>query len=383
VPWYHWLGAWPEDDRWREVGRSFYQWLAQNEMHFRNKRSIADLAVLYPQSTIAFYKSGKAPGNWRGSERYRTTEYLEGLYYALLEGRFLFEFVHQGDLGPETLGKYRALLIPNAAYLRHEECDAIRQYAAAGGAVLATFETSRYNEWGEARRDFALGELFGASAGGDVLGPMGNSYMRIERPHPILSGFEGTSLLPGPENRVPVRTTVAMPLVLSVVPHYPWYPPEMVYPRAPHTDEPAAIFRQIGDSRVVYFPGDIARTFWRSGSADLSQLIQNAVRWTRGGARPPVSVAGQGMMELFAWETEPGYALHILNYTNPNMTRCYARRFYEIGPLEVEFEVAPGQKIASARALRAGRTLPFKQEDRTVRFEVPSILDYEVIALAS
>ena len=34
------------------------------------------------------------------------------------------------------------------------------------------------------------------------------------------------------------------------------------------------------------------------------------------------------MVELIVWETEAGYALHLLNYTNPNMTRGFVRRFY-------------------------------------------------------
>jgi len=103
VPWFHWLGGSPEDTRWREVGRSFFNWLAANEAHFRNKRSIADVAVLYPQNTIAFYKSGSGPGSWRGGDRAQTSDYLQGLYYALLEGRFVFDFVHQEDPAPEQL----------------------------------------------------------------------------------------------------------------------------------------------------------------------------------------------------------------------------------------------------------------------------------------
>ena len=87
------------------------------------------------------------------------------------------------------------------------------------------------------------------------------------------------------------------------------------------------------------------------------------------------------MTELFAWETAPGYALHILNYNNPNMTRGFVRRFYAIGPQKVEFEVAAGKKITGVRALRAGSDLPFTQRDRTVRFEVPTVVDYEVAAL--
>ena len=381
APWFHWLGGSPEDNRWRDVGRSFYQWLAANEPHFRNRSSIAGLAVLYPQSTMAFYRSGSGAGSWRGGERAQTTDYLNGLHYALLEGRFVFDFVHQENLNPETLRKYRALLLPNAAYLRDEECEAIRRYVAAGGSLLATYETSRYNEWGDPRQDFALRDVFGASAAGDPIGPVGNSYMRVEQPHPILAGLEGTAFLPGPESRVPVRPSSAEPLILSVVPHYPAYPPEMVYPRTPRTDEPAAIFRETGNSRVAYFPGDIDRTFWRSGDTDLSRLIQNSVRWVLGEAPQPVRVEGEGMVEIFAWETEPGYALHILNYTNPNMTRGYIRRFYPIGPERVQFDLPEGRKIANVRALRAGSTLEFTQNANTVRFQVPTVVDYEVVAL--
>ncbi len=376
VPWFHWLGGSPEDTRWREVGRSFYQWLAAHEPHFRNRRSMADLAVLYPQSTIAFYKRGGKAAH------VDPTDYLQGLYYALLEGRFIFDFVHQEDLAPDTLRRYRALLIPNAAYLRDSECEAIRQYAAAGGSVLATFETSRYNEWGDPRPDFALADLFGASVTAGALGPLSNSYMRLERPHPVTRGFEGTTVLPGAEYRVPVRGLEPSPAALTVVPRYPWYPPEMVYPRTPRTNEPAALFHERGSSRVAYFPGDIDRTAWRSGNTDLSQLLQNAVRWLLAGRRQSASVTGEGMVELFAWETDPGYALHILNYTNPNMTRGFVRRSYEIGAQRVEFDVAEGRKVSSVRALRAGQSLAFHQIDRTVYFEVPVVRDYEVIALS-
>ena len=35
------------------------------------------------------------------------------------------------------------------------------------------------------------------------------------------------------------------------------------------------------------------------------------------------------MVEMFAWETEPGFALHLLNYTNPNMTRPFVTDVYK------------------------------------------------------
>src|SRR5205814_1794627 len=106
-----------------------------------------------------------------------------------------------------------------------------------------------------------------------------------------------------------------------------------------------------------------------------------APRLRRRGDAPLVTLDGDGIVELFAWETEPGFALHILNYTNPNMTRGFFRRFYPIGRQRAAFTVPRGRKIGAARALRAGRALPFTQSGEVVRFDVPSVTDYEVIAL--
>jgi Hypothetical glycosyl hydrolase 6/Beta-galactosidase trimerisation domain len=390
VPWYHWLGASPEDTRWRETGRQFFQWLADHEAHFRNRESVADVGVLYPQQTIAFYRSGSGPRAWRGAERAQTAEYLQGLYYTMLEARVPFDFVHQDDLGAETLRKYKTLLLPNAAYLSDAQCQQIRAYVAGGGSLVATFETSLYNEWGDPRSEFALADLFGVSVAGEAIGPIANSYMRIEQRMPVTAGFEGTALLPGPENRRPVRAGAsgsAGGVVLSVVPGYPAFPPEMVVPRASGMKELAAMFREGGaggangkPGRVAYFAGDIDRTCWRSSNTDLSRLLQNAIAWTRGDAPPLARIDGHGVVEMFLWRTEPGYALHLVNYTNPHMMRGWAREFFPIGPLRVD--LAPlATPITSARALRAGRDLAVSTRAGRLQFEIPTVVDYEVIAL--
>ncbi len=380
VPWYHWLGGSPQDNRWREPGRLFFDWLAQNEPHFRNRRSLSKIAVLYPQSTIAFYRSEGKHDRRLNNMVIDPVEYIEGLYYALLEGRFLFDFIHQENLTPERLRPYDVLLLPNAAYLRDSECQAIREYVASGGSIFASFETSRYDEWGTEREDFGLADLFGVHVAGDVIGPFQNSYIHMDRPHPILEGFGETRILPGPEFRVSVGHIEPGTLDLSVIPYYPVFPPEMVYPRKPRTQEPAAVFRELGNSRVVYLPGDVCRTAWRSGSPDLIQLISNSVEWLMRQNAAPVKVTGKGLMEIFAWETEPGFALHILNYTNPNATRPFIREFYPIGPLRVQFAPPAGKKVSRVRTLRAGRDLPFEQRERGVQIEVPAVRDYEVIA---
>src|SRR5215471_6606177 len=41
VPWYHWLGGAPEDQRFRTAGREFFEWAAAHEPHFVNRKPVA------------------------------------------------------------------------------------------------------------------------------------------------------------------------------------------------------------------------------------------------------------------------------------------------------------------------------------------------------
>jgi len=374
VPWYHFIGAEDglgEDRRWQEPGHKYFNWLARHERHFFNKRPIANLGVVMGQRTHLFYKPPPSAGSIQ--------QYMDGMYYALLEGRFLFDFLHEDDLGAETLKKYKGLILPNIALLSDEQCRQLQAYVEAGGSLLATFETSMYTERNERRNEFGLAEVFGIQKAGDVIGTNGNAfYARIERKHPILDGFHDTNWIPGAEFRIPVKP-VGEP-VLSVVPGYVAYPPELSYPTRPHTNEPAVVVRERGASRLVYFPGDIERSMWRSGHTDLSHLLQNTVRWLLAGDTP-ISIEGPGVIESFAWETEAGFALHVLNYTNPAMHRGWIREFFPIGPQKVRMRLPTGQRVKRIELLRAEGDVPFHLTNGFIEFTIPKVVDYEVAAL--
>ncbi|MEO7145971.1 MAG: alpha-amylase family protein [Bryobacteraceae bacterium] len=373
VPWYHFVGAEGGlglDRRWQQPGREYFTWLARHEKHFFNKRTIANLGVVMGQRTNLFYTP---PGG--GS----VAQYMDGLYYALLEGRFLFDFVHEDDLGAENLKKYKALILPNTVLLSDEQCRQLHAYTEAGGSLLATFETSMRNEQNVPRPDFGLAQTFGIHRAGGVQGPNGNSfYARIERQHPVLAGFTDTEWLPGAEHRLPIAP-VEDP-VLTVVPPYTAYPPELSYPRQPKTHEPALVLRENGNSRLVYFCGDIARTLWLSGSVDLSRLLQNSIHWMLRGD-VPVTVKGEGLIEAFAWETEAGHAVHLLNYTNPNLHRGWVRRYYPIGAQTVRLKLPPSAHVSRVDLLRAESRIPFRHDNGVLEFTVPRLVDYEVAAI--
>lgn len=383
VPWYHFIGAQNglgEDRRWLEPGRKYFNWIARHDPHFANKRPIANLGVVMGQRTHLFYKAPGSGGTRGGESDGNVQQYMDGLYYALLEGRFLFDFVHEDDLGAEHLKKYSALILPNIALLSDQQCRQLREYADAGGSLLATFETSLYNERNERRPDFGLADVFGIQKAGEIKGTNGNAYYaRIEKKHPVLDGFVNTNWIPGAQYRVPLKP-VTDP-VLTVVPGYVSYPPELSYPPNPHTDEPAVVLREKGQSRLVFFPGDIERTMWRAGNTDLSRLLQNSVRWILRDA--PVTVEGEGVIESFAWETSAGFALHVLNYTNPAMHRGWIRSFFPIGEQKVRMKLPAGRKVTRVELLRAESDIPFHFTNGVIEFTIPKVLDYEVAAMYS
>jgi hypothetical protein len=56
-------------------------------------------------------------------------------------------------------------------------------------------------------------------------------------------------------------------------------------------------------------------------------------------------------------------------------------QLYPVGPLQAYVQVPRNRKISSVRALRGGKNLPFRNTEGTVSFEIPSVADYEVVAL--
>ena len=375
VPYHHIIGGengLGEDRRWLEPAHQYFTWMAKHDSHFVNKRSIANVGVVMGQRTHLFYTPP------RGA---LMRQYMDGMYYALLEGRFLFDFVHEEKLAPEDLKKYSALLLPNTALLSDLQCRQLRAYVDGGGSLLATFETSLYTERNERRADFGLADVFGIRKAGDTVGTNGNAYLaRIEKRHDILNGFAGTNWIPGAENRVPVAPVEGP--ILTVVPGFVAYPPELSYPLQSHTDEPAVVVREKGKSRLAYFPGDIERTMWQSGHTDLARLLQNSIRWVAG-SNPPVTIEGEGVIETFAWETEAGFAVHVLNYTNPAMHRGWIRNFYAIGAQKVRMTLPAGRRVTRVELLRAGMDIPFRIAGGAIQFTIPKVLDYEVAAMHS
>lgn len=365
-PWITKFNAKPLDMRWMRPVEELFAWHARHERYFRNEANLARAAIVYSQQTALRVAAD-------------ADEFIRGACHALVEARIPFEMAHDGLLDAERLRGLRALILPNIAALSDEQCAQLRAFVETGGGLVATHETSLYDERGRRRADFGLAGLFGCSWAGRTIPRQQNAYIDIrDREHPLLEGLRGAGRFIHGVRRVEIEPHSRELPPLTTMPSYPDLPMEEVYVRQPPTRIPAVVCRTFGKGRVVYFPWDIDRTFWEVLCPDHGRLLANAVRWALN-EEPLLEVEGPGLVDVAVWRQASSTTVHLVNLTNP-----YAMK----GPIREHISV-PGQRLRlrlprrprRARWLWTDREAAFRYESGRLEAQTPPIAVYEVLAL--
>lgn len=151
--------------------------------------------------------------------------------------------------------------------------------------------------------------------------------------------------------------------------------------REPTTDIPAIVVNaRPGRGRVVYLPADYDRRFARDNLPDYGNLLANAVRWA---ARDdlPLRVEGPGLIDCHLYRQEGRVILHLLNLTNAGTWRAPVDELIAVGPLRVSVRLPEGMRGRRLQRLVAGGEVALATEAGWSRFELPSILDHEVLVI--
>ena len=374
-PWFSKFSGVLHDERWLKAVDEIYQWHYRADKYLRNVAPLARVAMVYSQQTGWFYVNERMP----------LEDHALGWYQALIEARIPFEMVHDRLLDAEHLAQFKTLILPNIAALSYQQCERLRAFVKRGGSIVATYETSLYDEWGMKRTDFGLGDLFGCSFKGKVEGPMQNSYLRLEHEaapgHPMLKGLEDAPRIINGVWRLEVEPREQFANTpLTLIPSYPDLPMEKVYPRVVKTDKSQLFLREYGAGRVVYFPWDIDRTFWEVLSVDHLKLLRNAVEWATN-EEPAVTVTGPGVLDVTVWRQKDSMTVHLVNLTNPMMMKGPLRELISIGPQTVRVRLPEGRQPRKVRLLAAGEAPLTEVSRQYLSVKVASILDHEVVAI--
>jgi len=371
-PWITKFNAKPFDRRWMPVVSDLYNWHARAEPYLRNEANLARVGIVVSNRTGAYLGGAEHRLALEGHRR--------GYYQALLESRVPFDAIDDAYLEPDRLGRYRLLILPNAAVLSDRQCAQIRAYVLAGGAIVATHETSLYDERGSRRGDFALADLFGCHVAGDVETRVQNSYLTLRHPHPSLAGMRDVQRTIAAVKHVPVRADGVSDVPLTLVPSYPDLPMERVFTDRTSSDVPMAFCRTVGKGRVVYLPMDLDRSFDELQHGDHLALLSGMAAWAAD-VRHPLEIEGPGLVDVAYWRQKKSVAAHIINLNNAMTMRGSFRDPLPVGPYRLSLALPDGVLPKAVHLLESGKTVAGRMIDGRLVVEVPQVRYHEVVAV--
>jgi hypothetical protein len=397
-PWWHHVGAYAEDRRMYRTAEPVMKWHKANEAYLVNRKPLGSVGLVWSQRNTDFYGRDNAAD--------LVDAPYDGFAQALIRARIPYLPIHVDDIAGES-GGLSVLVMPNVAAMSDEQCAAIRRFVARGGSLIATGDSSLYDEWGDPRTDFALADLLRvhvkakpvwqrASATtvhtylrlhpelrGNVDGPRtGKEPVIAGHRHAVLAGLEETDLIPFGGILQPLEVDAGAIVPLTFVPPFPMLPPETAWMRVPDTTIPGLVVSESpAGSRVVYLAADLDRRYMRDLLPDYANLLANIVRWAN--REPiPIRVQGAGLIDCHLYRQEDRFILHLVNLTSTGTWRAPIDELISIGPIRVAIQLPAGMRPRHARLSVSAGTLPMKINQGWAEFSVPSILDHEMIVIS-
>jgi len=403
-PWWHMISAYHEDRRMYHTAEPILKWHKQHEEILINREPIATVGMVWSQQNMDFFGRDNA---------HELVELpWQGMSQALVEARIPFLPVHADHIDRDAK-KFSVLVLPNLGLMTQQQLASVRQFVQEGGSVIATGSTSLYNEWGEKRNDYALGDLFGAhvnkSSNSDdqtqipkLAGDAYHTYLRLtpelrrqmdgphkadepmihDSRHEILNGFEETDILPYGGLLDSLNVDANAQVLATFIPQFPLYPPEKAWMREPKTNIPGIIINtRANGSRIVFLPADIDKQFARMNLPDHAQLLGNTIRWA---AKDSIhlKVDGTGLVDCHLYQQNNKLVLHLINLTNAATWRQPIHELISVGPFNVRIKLPSGIPGKKLRSLVSTQAINANVSSGWCAFQIKSIRDHEVVVIS-
>jgi hypothetical protein len=284
-----------------EASRAATREIARRKPWLIRTETLPWAALLVSEQTRQFYAYGQIMD--------RFLSHALGVFRVACEEHLAVQLINDWDITPETLARYRVLILPNAACLSDEQVKTIRDFVAAGGGLVATCETSMFDEIGRPRADFALGDLFGVTYEGRIkasgVRPTLDANFEIVVDEKYWSQRTEWAVLRWewvPEFTEDARLrllTPAMsatfkgPVVKISKPRPPMRKAMFMFPEAGAETPPCAAMGEFGKGRVFYFALGMDAANFSYGFPYERILLARAIEWA---AREPFAIRVEAPM---------------------------------------------------------------------------------------
>lgn len=298
----------PEAFGWpgmRDSTMDVFEATAKRERWLTRTKQLPWAAMLVSEQTRQFYAYKDI------AERH--LPHLFGVFRAAMEEHLALNLINDWDVTPETLSPYRVLILPNSAALSNEQVEAIRAYVLNGGGLVATCETSLFDELGRPRHDFALSDVFGVSYQGRPRAPearpeldanfaitVNEEYWRQRTGVATMTWSEGSSAEivkdPRLNDLVPLRrVTFKGPQVKVSAPKDPAEVLMQMQPEGSTSPLPGVIVREYGKGRVVYMAAGMDAGYYSYWYPYERRVLARAIEWA---AKEPFPIRVEAPMSV-------------------------------------------------------------------------------------
>ena len=356
--------------------RRMMQFHKANERWYDGAESAAETLLVSPtQSQDAYGDEFGA----KGQASFR------GAYRALVETHIPFDVLPDSCLaeaeGDGRLGRYRAVVLPNAAALSDEQCALLDGYVERGGGLVATFETATHDATGQPRAGGVLGlASLGAArvlARRDGFKELRGSYLRVTR-REDLADLPDTDLIPVDRAFLYVEERDGAEPSFTFVGPGRYGPPEKCWwDGEMETGHPGLLWRTHGRGKTAYFPWPVDALFHGHSLMECRSLLGHAVRTVAGDGQVETDLPPQVEVTLATQSSSGAALLHLVNGSG-HQDRSYFEpsQFFERSvAVRCERQV---KRVASAAL---GQELRFEQSGGRVRFTLPrlDLLDLVIV----
>jgi hypothetical protein len=336
--------------------------------------SAADIALVWSPHTADYYGAVMPTIDFlvdkpKTEASRNFTDSFYGYCEALTRAHLAFDIIDDASLENQSLKRYRCIILPNVACMSEKSSKKLGKFVEDGGRIVASLETSLYNEYGERRGDFALNTLFGVSYQGWF--PILDRDLVEVKDSPLTQDFEA-EYIPAPSLALKVKSTAQV----DIAGYFCGKRPSQSFAPLPATTNwPAAVTHKCGLGNTVYFAGAFDRSYWFYRIPEHHQMLSRAITQGAEQGASVKGVPGSVMISIRRQTSTGNVILHLVNFTG-EMERPIKR----VIPFQnVQLDVRTGFKPTSVEALRLKKELKFTVEEGTARTVLPILKTHEAI----
>lgn len=338
--------------------REVFDLAAKHRELFLNQEARKLAGVLVGSQTVDWYD-----GKLHLGSAYEN--YFHGAWQMLKELSYDAEPFLDYRLTASQLAGYKLLYVPNAPCLSDAQCGLIRDWVGGGGVLVATHLTSTCDEYGRARADFGLADVFGAARQANP--------EAVEIPDLYLRFGAGEEL---PQDPQVVRFRALDPK--SVIAE--------TIERGEHQRVlgPAIIRRSFGKGTVLYIGSGLEAIYAETRMAPVRDFIGSLLDPLVGKDRAYRVDPRPGLLAHYVTSGKDTLILHLLANTGNKWKKLRLREEYlPIADVKVRVAVPAGRKVRQVRLLRAGRALgsEVRAASGWLEVTVPRVLIHEAVVV--